>query len=922
MNNINKQLVKDIYQIGLEHKEAISIDSLEEIYEKKKKGKLKRNEIVYALNILENARACSIKNENNTIITRMRNEQVTKKLKELSDIDFLIFTKVENSQNNGIWTADLRKQTKLLIHQVQKGVKLLCENKLIKQVNNIHVKNRKMYILYDLEASEKVIGGSFYTDGEFNKKVVDYIRENICFYLYNNNNSSVPSVINYIKKLNNSVDYFSENDIYRVIKTLSYEERINIYKSNNDEELIYYYNNEKKNFLYNFPCFSCNLFNKCNSDINTTINPRKKELYDIVDIYEDIQNNKKENIHDKNIEERKIHKTNFTNDYVKNGPNNDIDNNSNVMIHFNKNDNIIYKDIFKKLDEERKQKKDNIYNDYAHKYIHSDMLYNYRVVQNDLYKIIQPNVIKDINKIMEKYDTVIQDVQQVGRKKEYNKRINEGLEKREGHKSTYEKENEVKQNNVTQNGDKKLQNNVQTYEQEYIQTNLHNDDKNINTKKIQNSKNYHVNEKRNDKNVDNKNKDKEECINYTELDKGDKHIMNTLKIPNNKMQKEEKRKENVLFKKEEETHYMNKEKDECDNVRNTFKMMGYSSKNITNNNLNNLSKSSPRAVYPLKCIETESFKIMILKKKKKKDSYQSINYNSDSYISSTMCDNLEDDNDKVQSDNYINYLNIKYSKEELKSLNNRNFIYYITNDIETLGIYKKIYFYDFFFIYLLRKLFWNIFSLYYIYLQKYNDRREEKRKNKIQQNINNINLPSISSSSSNDETNISKKYIHINNNNNNNNYKIKKIYCDHLLLYESDVSLNNSQINKEYLYNTNKLLHDDLQILFNLIRKQKILIYFRYDQNKKIKCKNKTQYKWGKGKNKEKLNHAVFIDKSLHSKILECKNMKVITPSAIAEKYKVNLSVARAVINHLADKKLIAEVCVQSHSQKLYTKVA
>ncbi|KOB87436.1 hypothetical protein PFDG_03207 [Plasmodium falciparum Dd2] len=80
--------------------------------------------------------------------------------------------------------------------------------------------------------------------------------------------------------------------------------------------------------------------------------------------------------------------------------------------------------------------------------------------------------------------------------------------------------------------------------------------------------------------------------------------------------------------------------------------------------------------------------------------------------------------------------------------------------------------------------------------------------------------------------------------------------------------------------------------------------------------------KWGKGKNKEKLNHAVFIDKSLHSKILECKNMKVITPSAIAEKYKVNLSVARAVINHLADKKLIAEVCVQSHSQKLYTKVA
>ncbi|CXI53187.1 DNA-directed RNA polymerase III subunit RPC6, putative [Plasmodium berghei] len=287
MNNINKQLIKDIYKIGLEHKDFINIDSLEEIYEKKKKEKVKRNEIVYALNILENARACSIKNENNKIITRMRTEEVTKKLKELSDIDFLIFTKVENSQTNGIWTADLRKQTKLLIHQVQKGLKLLCECKLIKQVNNIHVKNRKMYILYDIEASEKVIGGSFYKDGEFNKKVVDYIRENICFYLYNNNNSNVTSVINYIKKLNNSVGYFSDNDIYRVIKTLLFEDRIKIYKNNDNEELIYYYNNEKKKILNQFPCFSCDIFNKCNFDTKTTINP-KSCLY--LNVYLNLEN--------------------------------------------------------------------------------------------------------------------------------------------------------------------------------------------------------------------------------------------------------------------------------------------------------------------------------------------------------------------------------------------------------------------------------------------------------------------------------------------------------------------------------------------------------------------------------------------------------------------------------------------------------
>lgn len=80
--------------------------------------------------------------------------------------------------------------------------------------------------------------------------------------------------------------------------------------------------------------------------------------------------------------------------------------------------------------------------------------------------------------------------------------------------------------------------------------------------------------------------------------------------------------------------------------------------------------------------------------------------------------------------------------------------------------------------------------------------------------------------------------------------------------------------------------------------------------------------KWGKGKNKEKLNHAVFVDKALYSKITDLKNMKVITPSTVSDKYKVNLSVAKAIIKHLAEKNLIKEVCLQSHAQKLYTKVA
>lgn len=324
--NKNKQLMEDIYKIGIEYNDAITIEQLEEAYEKKRGVKLKKTDIVYVLNVLENARFCYIKNENNVITTKMRSQETIKKLIKLSDVDFLIYTKVENSHTDGIWTADLRKQTKLLIHQVQKGLKLLCEYKLIKQVNNIHVKNRKMYILYDLEASEKVIGGSFYKNGEFDKHIVSFIRDNICFYLNNSNYSSVASVIKYVKQADERMNYYSDSDIKHVIDTLLYEDRIKIYKNNFNEDFIYlynsfddddnnydntyYYNNNSSNNTINsnstdiksstltttnihieknsnkqngntglfqhlptIPCLSCNIFNKCNSDINTPLNP-------------------------------------------------------------------------------------------------------------------------------------------------------------------------------------------------------------------------------------------------------------------------------------------------------------------------------------------------------------------------------------------------------------------------------------------------------------------------------------------------------------------------------------------------------------------------------------------------------------------------------------------------------------------------
>eukprot|EP00913_Durusdinium_trenchii_P024316 g22829.t1 len=61
--------------------------------------------------------------------------------------------------------------------------------------------------------------------------------------------------------------------------------------------------------------------------------------------------------------------------------------------------------------------------------------------------------------------------------------------------------------------------------------------------------------------------------------------------------------------------------------------------------------------------------------------------------------------------------------------------------------------------------------------------------------------------------------------------------------------------------------------------------------------------KWAKGKVKEKLANLVMFDKATYDKMLkEIPKARLITPSVVSERLKVNGSVARQAIRHLEDR--------------------
>merc|ERR1712006_5497 len=76
----------------------------------------------------------------------------------------------------------------------------------------------------------------------------------------------------------------------------------------------------------------------------------------------------------------------------------------------------------------------------------------------------------------------------------------------------------------------------------------------------------------------------------------------------------------------------------------------------------------------------------------------------------------------------------------------------------------------------------------------------------------------------------------------------------------------------------------------------------------------------GKAK-KKKLANAVLFDKATYDKMLvDVPKQKLITPSIISEKLKVNGSLARKAVKELVSKSLIRPVGTQHRAQAIYTR--
>lgn len=74
---------------------------------------------------------------------------------------------------SGIWRKPLISGTHLHATVADKALKKLLGQQLIKIVKDVMHPTRKIYMLYDLEPSQEITGGPWYTDNEIDIPFID-----------------------------------------------------------------------------------------------------------------------------------------------------------------------------------------------------------------------------------------------------------------------------------------------------------------------------------------------------------------------------------------------------------------------------------------------------------------------------------------------------------------------------------------------------------------------------------------------------------------------------------------------------------------------------------------------------------------------------------------------------------------------------
>jgi len=148
------------------------------------------------------------------------------KLKGLGSEETLVYQIIQAGGNMGIWTKELKMQSNLQQPQISKILRSLEGRQLIKAVKSVASKNRKVYMLYELEPSREITGGAWYTEQEFDGEFISVLTDLCHKFIVRSNVCTLGQIAEFVSSSQLSKVKLELEDVLSIVNTLVFDGKV------------------------------------------------------------------------------------------------------------------------------------------------------------------------------------------------------------------------------------------------------------------------------------------------------------------------------------------------------------------------------------------------------------------------------------------------------------------------------------------------------------------------------------------------------------------------------------------------------------------------------------------------------------------------------------------------------------------------
>jgi DNA-directed RNA polymerase III subunit RPC6 len=197
---------------------------------------------------------------------KLIDEDKASKLVGLTHEQILVYQEIEKAQSSAVWSGDIKKKLNMQTQSIDKTLKMLLNRGLIKLTRDVNRKNRKIYLLSELEPAKQISGGPWYTDHEFDTEFVTVLGNSIVKFVRECGSATASTIHDRVRKSGITTVNIAPDEFKLLLQTLVFDGRLETVRTAEGESFKVGKAISVPNYLTDAPCGICPVSARCSVD--------------------------------------------------------------------------------------------------------------------------------------------------------------------------------------------------------------------------------------------------------------------------------------------------------------------------------------------------------------------------------------------------------------------------------------------------------------------------------------------------------------------------------------------------------------------------------------------------------------------------------------------------------------------------------